>query len=310
VIDFFNEHVHLQTLVVALYVGAAFLVIAAAVKDYLSTKKKLRDYIQTDFSQHESWTALKLISLREGINKGHDIERLSEDLNQSQASVRSKLVKDKVYDEYLEQQVIIGEIKFAEWQKLKRKVGKIVPIKDERLFEDSEELEESLLPDWKLIQSLSENWFDPRLEFCETFYTSPVSKLADPRNQHEVIKHVAAFLNTAGGQVLIGFGKKGKLLGLLDDDIRTIHHYQNRIEETLRKALGKAALPFINISMIRWGSEDVCYIASKKASYEVVCVHQKFNDLAGHQKRQKLIYRRVNAQSVYDVVAQPSAENS
>ena len=309
-IDFFNEHFHLQTLVIALYVGAAFLVIAAAVKDYISTKKRLKDYIALDFSKHEGWTISKSMALREGVNKGHDIERLSEDLNQSQASVRTKLVKDKVYDEYLEQQVIIGETKLAEWQKLKRKVGKIVPIKDERLFEDSEELEESLLPDWKLIQSLSENWFDPRLEFCETFYTSPVSKLADPRNQHEVIKHVAAFLNTAGGQVLIGFGKKGKLLGLLDDDIRTIHHYQNRIEETLRKALGKAALPFINISMIRWGSEDVCYIASKKASYEVVCVHQKFNDLAGHQKRQKLIYRRVNAQSVYDVVAQPSAENS
>ena len=309
-IDFFNEHFHLQTLVIALYVGTAFLIIAACIRDYISTKKKLRDYIQTDFSQHESWTALKLIALREGVNKGHDIERLSEDLNQSQASVRTKLVKDKVYDEYLEQQVIIGETKLAEWQKLKRKVGKIVPIRDEQLFEGSQEPEESLSPDWKLIQSLSENWFDPRLEFCETFYTSPVSKLADPRTQHEVIKHVAAFLNTAGGQVLIGFGKKGKLLGLLDDDIRTMHHYQNRIEETLRKALGKAALPFIDISMIRWGSEDVCYIACGKASYEVTCTHQKYNDMAGHEKRQKLIYRRVNAQSVYDVVAQPSTDDS
>ena len=309
-IDFFNEHFYLQTLVIALYVGAAFVVIAAAVKDYISTKKKLRDYIRTDFSQHEGWTVYKLVALREGVDKGLDLERLSQDLNQSQASVRTKLVKDKVYDEYLEQQVIIGETKLAEWQKLKRKVGKITPIKDERLFEDSEEPKESLSPDWKLIQTLSENWFDPRLEFCETFYTSPVSKLADPRTQHEVIKHVAAFLNTAGGQVLIGFGKRGKLLGLLDDDIRTMHHYQNRIEETLRKALGKAALPFIDISMIRWGSEDVCYIACGKASYEVTCTHQKYNDMAGHEKRQKLIYRRVNAQSVYDVVAQQSTDDS
>jgi len=301
-IDFFSEYFNLQTLVMVIYVGAAFLIIAAAVKDYISIKKKLRDYIQTDFSQHEGWTVYKLVALREGVNKGHDIERLSDDLNQSQASVRTKLVKDKVYDEYLERQVIIGEAKFAEWQKLKRKVGKIAPIKDEQLFEDSEEPKESLSPDWKLIQSLSENWFDPRLEFCETFYTSPVSKLADPRTQHELIKHVAAFLNTAGGQVLIGFGKKGKLLGLLDDDIRTMHHYQNRIEETLRKALGKAALPFIDISMIRWGSEDVCYIACGKASYEVTCTHQKYNDMAGHEKRQKLIYRRVNAQSIYDGV--------
>ncbi|MDA9256591.1 hypothetical protein N9P41_01535, partial [Pseudomonadales bacterium] len=158
-IDFFNEHFHLQTLVIALYVGAAFVAIAAAVKDYISTKKKLRDYIRTDFSQHEGWTVYKLVALREGVDKGHDLERLSQDLNQSQASVRTKLVKDKVYDEYLEQQVIIGETKLAEWQKLKRKVGKITPIKDERLFEDSEEPKESLSPDWKLIKSLSENWF-------------------------------------------------------------------------------------------------------------------------------------------------------
>ena len=301
-IDFFNEYFHLRTLIQAIFATIAFLIFAAAVKDYISTKKKLRDYIQTDFSQHDGWTIYKLVALREGVNKGHDLERLSEDLNQSQASVRTKLVKDKVYDEYLEQQVIIGETKSAEWQKLRRKVGKIVPIKDEGISEDLDEPEATLVPDWKLIQSLSENWFDPRLEFCETFYTSPVSKLADPRIQHEVIKHVAAFLNTAGGQVLIGFGKKGKLLGLLDDDIRTMHHYQNRIEETLRKALGKAALPFIDISMIRWGSEDVCYIACGKASYEVTCTHQKYNDMAGHEKRQKLIYRRVNAQSVHDVI--------
>ena len=301
-IEFFNEYFNLPTLVKAAYLTAAFAIIAACVKDYISTKKRLKDYIALDFSKHEGWTIFKSMALRERVSKGHDIERLSEDLNQSQASVRAKLVKNNGYDEYLEQQVIIGETKFAEWQKLKRKVGKIVPIKDEQLFEGSQEPEESLSPDWKLIQSLSENWFDPRLEFCETFYTSPVSKLADPRTQHEVIKHVAAFLNTAGGQVLIGFGKKGKLLGLLDDDMRTMHHYQNRIEETLRKALGKAALPFIDISMIRWGSEDVCYIACGKASYEVTCTHQKYNDMAGHEKRQKLIYRRVNAQSVYDAV--------
>ena len=57
-------------------------------------------------------------------------------------------------------------------------------------------------------------WFDPRLEFCETFYTSPVSKLPDPGVQHEVIKHIAAFVNTAGGFVVIGFcgGIKNQVL--------------------------------------------------------------------------------------------------
>ena len=188
-IEFFNEYFNLPKLIKSAYYAAAVAIIAACLKDYISTKKKLNDYIRTDFSRHESWTVSKLISPREGVNRGRDIERLSEDLNQSEASVGSKLVKDKGYHEYLERQVIIVETKFAEWQKLKRKVGKIVPIKDEQLLEDSEEPEESLPPDWKLIQSLSESWFDPLLKFCERFYTSPVSKLAAPSLIMEVFNH-------------------------------------------------------------------------------------------------------------------------
>jgi hypothetical protein len=213
----------------------------------------------------------------------------------------------KLYDQYLERQVDLGEVKFEEWRKLRRKIGKIVPIRD---FEPTDPEHEALPPDWKMVQSLSENWFDPRLEFCETFYTSPVSKLADPRVQHDVVKHVAAFLNTAGGHVLIGFGKQGKLLGLLDDDIRTMHHYQHRLDGTLRKALGDKASLHYKTHMIRWGSEDVCLIVCEKpdfdnsdnVDYEVSCVHQKYNEMMGFEKRQKLVYRRLNAQTLHDPV--------
>jgi hypothetical protein len=121
-------------------------------------------------------------------------------------------------------------------------------------------------------------------------------------------------LNTAGGEVLIGFGKQGKLLGLLDDDIRTMHHYQHRLDETLRKTLGDKACLYFKTHMIRWGSEDVCLIVCQKAdfedsknsdniNYEVSCVHQKYNEMMGYEKRQKLIYRRINAQTLHDPVS-------
>tara|TARA_B110000971_G_C19883764_1_gene441949 strand:+ start:226 stop:762 length:537 start_codon:yes stop_codon:yes gene_type:complete len=171
---------------------------------------------------------------------------------------------------------------------------------------DNGDSDTPLAPNWKLVQSLSENWFDPKLEFCQSFYASPITAEEDPRAQHEVVKHVAAFLNTAGGCVLIGFGMKGKLLGLIDDDIRSLHHYQHRLEETLRKCLGDAAQSFAKVHMIRWGSEDVCLINCEKAEFEVICVHTKYNQVMGIEKREKLVYRRTNAQTIDDSLSESS----
>ena len=282
-----------------LFILASLCTVAVFLKSYIDKSRELAVYLENDLSKHDGWSFFKTQSLIEDVNNGHDLERISEHLHQSQASVRSKLVKMKLYDEFLEHQVDIGEEKFEEWKKLRRKIGKASPITDDKQIETSKKI----FPlNWRFVQSLSEHWFDPRLEFCENFYTSTVTKSPDPFTQHEVIKHVAAFLNTAGGHVLVGFGSNGKLLGLLNDDMRTLHHYQNRLEEAFRKALGANAFPFIKVSMMRWGSEDLCLIICEKSEYDVVCVQQKYNEIAGLQKGQKLIYRRVNAQSVHDVL--------
>ena len=260
-------------------------------------RRELNAYLELDFSKQDGWTFKKSAAFKDGFDKGYDIKRLSESLYQSEASIRAKLVGMKLYHQYLERQVDIGEAKLEELEKLKIKIGRSAPVKTKSF--DTVDSDAPFVPNWKLVQSLSENWFDPKLEFCQSFYASPITAEEDPRAQHEVVKHVAAFLNTAGGHVLIGFGMKGKLLGLIDDDIRTLHHYQHRLEETLRKCLGDAAHGFVKVHMIRWGSEDVCLIDCEKAEFEVICVHQKYNEVMGIEKREKLVYRRVNAQTIY-----------
>ena len=290
-----------EPLTILLYSFLVYIVVKNYRK-YETTKAELEKYQEQDLSVQEGWTSAKLKALRKGVDEGHDLARLAETLHHSVASVRGKLVADKVYDQYLERQVEEGAEKFAEWKKLQRKIGKVVPLYGHGLdpVEDALDNEEvqAKAPDWKLIQSLSENWFDPRLEFCETFHTSPVNKLADPRIQHDVIKHIAAFANTSGGFVLIGFGAQGKLLGLYEDDLRTTHHYLHRLEEMIKKCLGSQALAFISLHMIRWGSEDVCLVSCDKADKTVSCTHQKFNEMMGYKKREGLIYIREKAMTV------------
>ena len=102
--------------------------------------------------------------------------------------------------------------KFAEWQKIQRKIGKIVPLArvagSEEKTADNPEVNKL---DSELVKNLADNWFDPRIEFCERFFSTAEDDSPDVISQHEVIKHAAAFLNTAGGYVLIGVGKQGRL---------------------------------------------------------------------------------------------------
>ena len=158
-------------------------------------------------------------------------------------------MKVRLYDQYLGQQVKADALKFLEWNKLSKKIGKNIPIGGSSRSGDTEIKMADY--DWKLVSCAAENWFDPKLEFCETFYSSPVTDLPDVSSQHAVVMHVAAFLNTAGGIVLIGFATRGQLKGLFDDDMRTNHHYKNRIETTLKKTLGKKALKNIYVQVLR-----------------------------------------------------------
>ena len=262
--------------------------------NYAKTKSELKEYRSRDLLRQKGWTEEKRQALIEGAMKGHDLERLAETLGHSVASVRGKLVKSGDYDAYLENYVEQGAQKFAEWQNIQ--IGKVVPL---IVVSDAEENdhEESgaKKPNSELVRSLAQNWFDPRIEFCERFYLSAKDQTPDLKTQHNVIRHVAAFLNSAGGYVLIGVGKKGKLLGLLDDDFRTPLHYTHRLSETLRKSLGDASMKFVDVSMVRVSSEDVCLVTCQKSDDVVLCCHRQYNKLTGSSAGQKLQYDRVNA---------------
>jgi len=84
-------------------------------------RRELDAYLESDFSKQAGWTFRKTVAFKEGLANGYDIKRLSETLNQSEASLRAKLVGMKLYDQYLERQVDIGEAKLEELEKLKKR---------------------------------------------------------------------------------------------------------------------------------------------------------------------------------------------
>ena len=272
---------------------------------------ELEDYRYLDFKRQKDWTGAKVEALIEGANKGHDLGRLADTLGQTEASVRGKLVKLGRYEKYLEKYVDEGAKKFAEWQKIQRRIGKIVPLAGvdcaEEKTADNPEIQKT---DSELVKNLADNWFDPRIEFCERFFSTTEDDSPDVISQHEVIKHAAAFLNTARGYVLIGVGKQGRLEGLFEDDFRTPLHYRMRLFKTLRKALGDAAMQFLELKMVRLGSEDLCLIICRKSDEIVLCQHKEYNKLSGLSIRQRLTYVRVNAMTIAEEPLEKSEGSS
>jgi len=274
-------------LVIVLLSVALLVVYVAHVRAHL------KDYEDNDLSKIEGWGLRKTEALKSGLEKGHNLERLSEELHQSQASVRAKLVSMNLYDRYQEVQLSCGEQHFRDWLKLQKKLDVNYGTPESIQYNQPR-----VAPSWRFLKELIDNRNDSRVEFCERFFTrSNDGEVELYQSKKGATQHVAAFLNSAGGEVLIGVAPSGKVSGVFDDNFLSANKYKSRIHAHLKSALSNSALSFISIHMIRWGSEDLCLIRCKKADELIICKHLQHDELEGTEKEQGVLYRRRNGQT-------------
>ena len=256
-------------------------------------RARLKNYEDNDLSKIEGWELRKTEALRSGLGKGHNLERLSEKLHQSQASVRAKLVSMNLYDRYQEVQLSYGEQHFRDWLKLQKKLDVNYGTPESLQYDQPR-----VTPSWRFLKELIDNRSDSRVEFCERFFTrSNGGGVESYQSINGATQHVAAFLNSAGGEVLIGVAPSGKISGVFDDNFLSANKYKSRVHAHLKSALSNRALSFISIYMIRWGSEDLCLIRCKKADEPVICKHLQHDEFEGTEKEQGVLYRRRNGQT-------------
>jgi hypothetical protein len=256
-------------------------------------RARLKIYEDNDLSKIEGWELRKTEALKSGLEKGHNLERLSEELHQSTASIRAKLVNMKLYDRYHEVQLSSGEQHFRDWLKLKKKLDVNYDAHESLQYDQL-----SVAPSWRFLKELINGRNDARVEFCGTFFTfSNSGGEESSQSKNSATQHVAAFLNSAGGEVLIGVESSGKISGVLDDNFLSASNYKSRVHAHLKSALSKKALPFISIYMIRWGSEDLCLIRCRKSDERIICRHMQYNDLDGTEEELGILYLRLDGQT-------------
>jgi len=111
----------------------------------------------------------------------------------------------------------------------------------------------------KLGESLS-------LEFKSTARWNVKEGKKDKAIEQVIVKTVAAFLNSKGGDLLIGIQDDGSVFGIEEDqriwesDQRNRDHYENWLTGLLLGACGKQHAPNLHISFARLDDKDVCRV--------------------------------------------------
>jgi len=87
-------------------------------------------------------------------------------------------------------------------------------------------------------------------EFKSTLRTNLHTKEPDKRIEHSALKTITAFLNTAGGNLLIGLDDDKNILGIENDNFQNDDKFRLHLTNLIKNYIGNQFLPFIRFEII------------------------------------------------------------
>jgi len=106
------------------------------------------------------------------------------------------------------------------------------------------------------------------LEFKSTLQWDVVQGKQNTRLRFEVLKTIAAFLNTAGGTLVIGVEDDGHILGLAQDLIMTkgsVDNFEQTLMSLVQRYIGAGIAPFIKNRFEEIDDQTVCVVDVDRA---------------------------------------------
>ncbi len=113
------------------------------------------------------------------------------------------------------------------------------------------------------------NGEDDELEFKSTLRTNLHTKEIDKKIEYSILKTIVAFLNSNGGNLLIGVSNKGEILGIEEDKFENEDKFSLHLTNIIKEKIGKKQLHLINLQMMHIKKKAVMKVVCKKSSKEV-----------------------------------------
>jgi hypothetical protein len=110
---------------------------------------------------------------------------------------------------------------------------------------------------------------DEKSEFKSTLRVNLYTNEIDKKIEHSVLKTINAFLNSAGGTLLIGITDKKEIIGIEKDRFENTDRFQLHLINLIKENLGKANLNLISIEKIKIKEKTIIKIEVEKSKKEV-----------------------------------------
>src|SRR5207244_12098233 len=85
------------------------------------------------------------------------------------------------------------------------------------------------------------------------------------RVTHTVLKTIAAFLNTEGGDLIIGVNNTGEMVGIENDQFETEDKFMLHLAQAVRNGLGDRASTCIDPRVQKLNGKSVCLVACQRS---------------------------------------------
>ena len=107
------------------------------------------------------------------------------------------------------------------------------------------------------------------VEFKSTLRINLHTGMKDPTIEHSVLKTIAGFLNTKGGQLYIGVNDSGESIGIENDKFKTLDNMSLHLVNLINHRIGKIYMFFITISFPEHNGVTVMSVNCKPSSREI-----------------------------------------
>jgi hypothetical protein len=124
------------------------------------------------------------------------------------------------------------------------------------------------------ILDLIEQGENQNIEFKSSFRINLYTKEFDRKMELSVLKTVTAFLNTKGGNLLIGVSDDGNILGLKDDGFLNDDKMGLYFTNLIKTHIGNEFLPFIRFRIIKIKDRVVVLILCRESKKQVFLKNQ------------------------------------
>ncbi len=123
--------------------------------------------------------------------------------------------------------------------------------------------------DEKELEELIKKGENEKLEFKSTLRTNLHTNQPDRKIEHSVLKTIAAFLNSKGGELIVGVEDNGEILGIEKDNFENVDKFNLHLMNLIKQRIGKKHLELIKVETLEIQNKKLIKIECKPSNKPV-----------------------------------------